>query len=166
MLRIAKTGLLAMVLATVMAGVAQAEILQTNCGLPVQSKVVTGNDLFETTSKTFVRVRGAVLTIAVPAGLTRCIKVRFTGGVTCKAPSGNQTCFIRAMAGGIEMNPQGDAKQRLSGELQKPTGLGYQWVRRLGPGPHVIQIQVRSVKDSETVTVGVENWMMDVEELN
>ncbi len=164
--RIARTTLLAMLLATVTAGIAQAAVVQTACSTPVESKAVTGNDLFETTSKTFVRVHGAAVTITVPATLTRCIKVRFTASVTCKAPSGTQTCFIRALAAGSEMNPQGVAQQGMSGELLQPTGLGFQWVKRMGPGQHVIQVQVRSVNVPETITVGIDDWMMDVEVLN
>jgi hypothetical protein len=166
MLRIAKISLLATLLATLMAGMAQAGVVDTSCFAPIESRVLTGNDLFQTTSKTFVRVHGAALTVVVPATLTRCIKVRFTGGVTCKAPSGTETCFIRALADGVEMNPQGAGQQALSGELLQPTGLGFQWVKRLGPGQHVIQIQVRSVNVPESITVGVNDWMMDVEVLN
>ena len=165
MLRIARTSLLTMLFATVMAGIAQADLLQTSCGAPIESRIITASDPFQTTSKTFVRLHGAALTVVVPVGQQRCIKVRFTGGVTCKAPSGNQSCFIRALAAGSEMDPQG-REQALGGELLQPTGLGFQWIKRMGPGQHVIQIQVRSVNVPETITVGIDDWMMDVEVLN
>ena len=166
MLRIARTSLLTMLFATVMAGIAQADLLQTTCGTPIESRIITASDPFQTTSKTFVRLHGAALTVVVPVGQQRCIKVRFTGGVTCKAASGNQSCFIRALLAGNEMNPQGVGKQGLGGALLQPTGLGYQWVKRIGEGQHVIQIQVRSVNVPETVTLGVDDWTMDVEVLN
>jgi hypothetical protein len=166
MLHIAKTCLLAMLLATVTASISRAEITNTNCGAPIQSSVATGNELFETTSRSFVRIRGAVHIVTIPLGQTRCVKVRFTGGVTCKGSSGNEVCFIRARAGGEELFPDAGSDQRLSGRLLRTTGLGFQWVGRLGEGQHVIQIQVRSHDVPETITVGINDWTMDVEVLN
>ena len=166
MLHIAKTCLLAMLLATMMAGISRAEITNTNCGAPIQSSVVTGNELFETNSKSFVRIRGAVLSVTVPSGQTRCVKVRFTGGVTCKGGTGNEVCLIRALAGGEELRPETGANQGLSGRLLRPTGLGFQWMGRLSQGQHVIQIQVRTFDLPETVTLGINDWTMDVEMLN
>jgi hypothetical protein len=166
MLRIVKTCLLATLLATAMAGIARAEIVTRNCGVPILSKVVTGNDLFETTSRTFTRLRGAVVTVTVPAGQTLCVKVRFTAGVTCKGSSGNEACFIRALADNSEMNPQPSGNQALGGRLERPIGLGYQWLRFLNEGQHVIQIQMRALDAPEIITVGVNDWMMDVEVLN
>jgi hypothetical protein len=166
MLRIVKTCLLAMLLATVMAGIARAEIVTRNCGAPIRSTVVTGNETFETTSRTFIRLRGAVATVTVPAGQTLCVKVRFTAGVTCKGSSGNEACFIRAVVDDNEMNPQPSGNQGLSGRLLRPVGLGYQWMRSLNEGQHVIQIRVRALDVPETITVGINDWMMDVEVLN
>ena len=166
MLDIAKTCLLAMLLATVTAGVSRAEITNTNCGAPIQSIVATGNEPFATNSNSFVRIRGAVLTVTVPSGQTRCVKVRFTGGVTCRGGTGNEVCFIRALAGGEELRPESGGNQGLSGRLLRPTGLGFQWVRRLSEGQHVIQIQVRAFDLPETVIVGINDWMLDVEMLN
>ena len=166
MLHIAKTCLLAMLLATVTASISRAEITNTNCGAPIQSSVATGNELFETTSRSFVRVRGAIFFVTVPSGQTRCVKVRFTGGVTCKGNNGNEVCFIRALAAGQEMHPHAGGNQGLSGRLLRPTGLGYQWVTRLGEGQHVIQIQVRALDLPEPVTVGINDWTLDVEVLN
>ncbi len=37
---------------------------------------------------------------------------------------------------------------------------------RLSAGQYVIQVQVRSVNVPETITVGIDDWMMDVEVLN
>ena len=51
---------------------------------PVSSSVVTDNQGFRTTSKDFVRIRGAIFTVRVPDGETRCVKVRFTAGATCR----------------------------------------------------------------------------------
>jgi hypothetical protein len=166
MLHIAKTCLLAGLLVILMTGVSRASILQLDCGAPIQSSVITGNDLFETTSKLFVRVRGAVLTMTVPAGQTRCVKLRFTAGVTCRGSSGTEACFIRAVVDSDEMRPQPGGNQGLSGRLLRPTGLAYEWVKRLSEGQHVIQIQVRTLNVPENITVGINDWTMDVEVLN
>lgn len=165
MLHTSKTCLLAIVLATIGAGAARAEIDTKNCGTPIQSFVVTGNDVFETTSRTFVRLRGAAVTVTVPAGQTRCIKVRFTGSVTCKG-STNAACFIRAVAGDKEMRPRASGNQFLSGQLLQPLALGYEWVDRLPGGDNVVQIRVRTHNILELIKLDIDNWTMDVEVLN
>ncbi len=139
---------------------------QTNCGTLLKSTVVTGNEPFQTASKAFVRVRGAVFTVVVPSGERRCIKVRFTAGATCRGNSGNEACFIRVVAGDEEMHPRAGANQGFGGRTFQPTGFAYQWVGRFGPGEHVVQIQVRTLNIPEFITVGVDDWTMDVEVLN
>jgi hypothetical protein len=166
MFHLTKAFMLAAVATVAAASTLQAEIVRTDCGTPIQSSIVTGNEPFITTSKSFVRIRGAVFTVVVPSGQRRCVKVRFTAGAICRAVGDNPACFIRIAAEGEQMHPQAGAKQGFSGQPFNPGGLGYQWVRQFGPGSHVIQIQVRTDNVAEAITVAVNDWTMDVEVLN
>ncbi len=166
MFHIMKACLLAAMATAATASALQAEIVRTDCGTPIRSSVVTGNEPFQTTSKSFIRIRGAVLTVTVPSGQRRCVKVRFTAGAICQAVGGNPACFIRIAAEGEQMHPQAGANQGFSGQPFNPGGLGYQWVRQFGPGSHLIQIQVRTDNVPEVITVAVNDWTMDVEVLN
>src|SRR6476661_9948667 len=160
-----KSCLLAAAVTAATAGALQAEIVQINCGAPIQSIVPTSNELFQTTSKRFIRLQGAVATVRVPAGQRRCVKVRFTASATCSASVGFGTCFIRALADGEQLNPRTNGNQAFFGSASaEPTGIGYQWIGRLGDGEHVIQIQLRTDDvPNLTTTVGVDDWTMDVE---
>jgi hypothetical protein len=166
MFHIMKTCLLAAMATAAAASTLRAEIVTTNCGTPIQSSVMTGNEPFKTTSKEFIRIRGAVFIVDVPAGQRRCVKVRFTAGAICRAVGGNPACFIRIAAEGTQMHPQAGPNQGFSGQPFNPGGLGYQWVQRFGPGSHLIQIQVRTDNVPETIVLAVNDWTMDVEVLN
>jgi hypothetical protein len=160
--------LLAAALTAATADALRAEIVQTNCGTPIQSIVPTSNELFQTTSKSFIRLRGAVATVKVPAGQRRCVKVRFTASATCRASVGFGTCFIRALADGEQLHPRTNGNQTFFGSTTaEPTGIGYQWIGRLDGGDHVIQIQLRTDNvPNLTIVAGVDDWTMDVEVLN
>jgi hypothetical protein len=166
MFQLMKACLLAAMATVATAGALQAKIVTTNCGTPIQSTVITGDQPFQTTSKEFIRIRGAVFVVHVPAGQRRCVKVRFTAGAICRAVGDNPACFIRIAAEGEQMHPQAGANQGFSGQPFNPGGLGYQWVRQFGPGSHLIQIQVRTDNVPEVITVAVNDWTMDVETLN
>jgi hypothetical protein len=166
MFRLLKACLLAASATVATANTLQAEITRTDCGTPIRSSVVTGNEPFQTTSKSFIRIRGAVLTVTVPSGQRRCVKVRFTAGAICRAASGNQACFIRAVAEHEQMHPEAGFDQGFTGPPFTPVGISYQWVRELGAGSHLIQIQVRTDNVPEVIIVGVNDWTMDVEVLN
>jgi hypothetical protein len=156
--------LLAPLIVAGMTGGSHAASLKTTCGALVQNIVITQNSKFETTSTTFVRVPKAALfvTVPAPASTTRCIKVRFTVGATCIGVSGSERCFIRALANGAEMNPTANGNQLLAGRQFFAAGNAYQWISRLGVGAHEIEIQIRR-DASESTTVAVDNWAMDIE---
>jgi hypothetical protein len=140
------------------AGQLHAAPLKTSCGAPVQSFVLTQTQSaphFQTTGTNFVRLMGAAQNVVVPAGTTRCVKVRLTARVSCQGDGGNATCYLRAVANNVEMSPGpiGDSDVRFS----------YEWVTRLSPGTHLVQIQARRVADNSGAIIRIDDWVMDVE---
>jgi hypothetical protein len=143
---------------------AQATLLRTNCGAPIQSIALTQNAQFETTNSTFTRVTGAVANITVPAGTTRCVKVRFTAPAACFGPFGAE-CLIRALTNTVEMNPMLAGNQFLaSPEDSSPQPNSYHWVSRLSPGAYSVQVQIR--RNATATSAKLQYWAMDIEILN
>jgi hypothetical protein len=139
--------------------------VRIDCGSLVENKVVTRNNLFETTATTFTAVPAAFVDITIPAATTRCVKLRFNAGVTCKGGSGSEVCYVRGLVNGAVMNPAGGSRQGMTGRAFGPTGVSFTWVNRLGAGTHRLTIEVRTDPSTAT-TVGVDDWTMDVEVLN
>jgi hypothetical protein len=150
--------LLGALVTVAMASLSQAAVVKTSCGAPIQSIVVTkkaSDPQFESTSTNFVRLPGSALNVVVPAGTMRCVKVRLTPKASCQGNGGNADCFIRAVADGVEMSPG-----TLGGNDMRDA---YQWVSRLGPGTHLVQIQLRRVAENAGAIVRIDDWAMDVE---
>jgi hypothetical protein len=143
----------------------RAELSKISCGAPIESTFISDDTPFHTSSKSFVRINNAVFTTQVPDGETRCIKVRFTGGAICRGNSNPPTCFIRALIQGAVAHPFAGPNQGFGSAITNATGLGYQWAGRIGPGNHTIQIQLRTNNVPGNMTVGVDDWAMDVEVL-
>ena len=141
-----------------------AALLTTVCGPSVQSIVRTENAASSTNSTAFVVVPGAVTSVSVSAGTTRCIKVVFTGEAACSQTTtgtSNDFCYVRALDNGIEMNPQGASLQVFDSEHFPAEAHAYEWVRRVGPGPHTIVIQRRVALGSTTFSL--DDWTFDVQ---
>ena len=132
--------------------------LKTSCAAPVQSIVLTQTQSaphFQTTRTNFVRLTGAAQNVVVPAGTTRCVKVRLTARVSCQGDGGNANCFLRAVANDVEMSPGAISDSGLR--------FSYEWVTRLDPGTHLVQIQARRVADNAGAIIRVDDFVMDVE---
>ena len=142
----------------------QATLVRTTCGAPIQSFAITQNAQFETTNSAFTRVTGAATNITVPAGTTRCVKVRFTAPAACFGPFGAE-CFIRALTNTVEMNPMLAGNQFLaSPEDSSSQPSSYHWVSRLGPGIYSVQVQIR--RNTMATSAKLQYWTMDIEILN
>lgn len=142
------------------AGQSQAAQVKTSCG-PVVQKTVISNDAstpFQTMSSTAVRVPGAVQNVNVPTGDTRCIKVTFSGGMSCQGNGDNANCFIRARAGATNLNPG-----QISGNDMRNV---YQWIGRFAAGTHAVQIQIWRTSINAGALARVDDWVMDVEVLD
>ena len=99
----------------------------------------------------------------MPAGTTRCIKVVFTGEAGCFGSSGPDFCYIRAIANGGVMSPNGGSEQVFSSEDSTAEAHAYEWINRLGPGTYNIAIQGRVA--SSATDFFLDDWTFEVETL-
>jgi hypothetical protein len=136
-------------------------LASTSCGPRVQSIVRTENAPSTTSSTAFVTVPGAVVTVSVPAGATRCIKVLFTAETACRVTTSADFCYVRALDNGVEMNPQGASFQAIDSEKATARGHAFEWVRRVAAGSHTISLQ-RRVNAAPTVFT-IDDWTFDVQ---
>jgi hypothetical protein len=134
----------------------------TTCGPSQTSTVRTQNAPTTTRATAWATLPGASTQVNVPMGQTRCVKVLFTGETACTPNAGvPDFCYIRALADGVEMDPQGGGFQVLDSEDPGAGARAYEWVGRLGPGNHVITIEWR-VFNPATI-YWLDDWTFDVE---
>lgn len=145
------------------ADAARRALVTTNCTTPIQTRFRTENSSLQTNSTSFNTVPGAVLSVTVPAGTTRCVKVAFTGEAGCAGASGADFCYVRATANGAVMNPNGGGEQVFSSEDSTAEAHAYQWISRLGPGTYNIAVQGRVA--SSATTFFLDDWTFEVETL-
>ena len=138
-------------------------LIGANCTTPVQSRFRTESSGLQTDSTSFSTVPGAVLQVIVPAGTTRCVKAVFTGEAGCRGPAGDAFCYIRAIADGAVMNPNGGSEQVFSSNDPSAESHAYTWINRLGPGTYNIAVQGR-VENSAT-DFFLDDWTFEVETL-
>jgi hypothetical protein len=144
---------------------AHAVNVNVACGPNISSFVRTENAVSVINSVAFVNVPNAIFGFTVPAGTTRCVKVVFTAEAACRGPAAiGDFCYIRAIENGVEMFPQGAGFQSLLSEDPTENGHAYEWVRRVGPGNHLILIQ-RRVGNAATGFL-LDDWTFDVQIYN
>ncbi len=135
-----------------------------SCGANISSIVRTGNEPTDTSSTQFVTLTGAVTTVTVPSGTTRCIKVVFTAESACSETTHGDYCYVRAVRNGWEMHPSGNGFQTLSSESSTSKGNAFAWAVRAGPGRHTVSIEHR-VGAAGTV-FSIDDWTFDVQVTN
>jgi hypothetical protein len=143
------------------AAAAQRALTPINCGRPGGSQIRTETTGRETDSTSFATVPGAEITFRVPAGVTRCLRVIFTGEAGCAGNNGPDFCYVRALVNGAAMHPNGSGEQVFASDDTTAESHAYEWIRRVGPGTHNIVIQGR-VADSDT-TFFLDDWTLDVQ---
>jgi hypothetical protein len=143
------------------AAAAQRTLTPNNCGRPGGSQIRTETTGRETDSTSFVTVPGAEITFRVPAGVTRCLRVVFTGEAGCAGNNGPDFCYVRALINGGAMHPNGSGEQVFASDDTTAESHAYEWIRRVGPGTHHIEIQGR-VADSDT-TFFLDDWTLDAQ---
>ena len=79
----------------------------------------------------------------MPAGQNRCVKLLFTAETACGPTGGPDFCYVEAIVDGVPMNPDGAGFQALDSEHRTAGARAYEWVKRVGPGPHTIGIRWR-----------------------
>jgi hypothetical protein len=128
--------------------------ISVSCGAETASLTRTENTGLTFSNTGFLALPGSGVTVNVPAGATRCVKVLFTA----EAGASN-FCYVRAVDNGIPMFPDGGSFQALVSHDGTANGHAFLWVRRLGSGSHTISIQRRVNAGS----CGIDDWSMDVE---
>ena len=117
--------------------------ITTTCG-PLQSSSVTTHNGPRTTNVTgFQPLPGAAGRFVVPAGQNRCVKLLFTAEAACSETNAPDFCYVEAIVDGVPMNPDGQGFQALDSEHKTAGARAYEWVKRVGPGPHTIGIRWR-----------------------
>jgi hypothetical protein len=122
---------------------ATAPITTTQCGPMLGSTVTTHNGPRTTRDSAFNPLPGATGRFVVPAGQTRCVKLLFTAEAACGLTGGPDFCYVEAVIDGVPMNPDGNGFQALDSEHATAGARAYEWVKRVGPGPHTIGIRWR-----------------------
>ena len=97
--------------------------------------------------------------VVVPDGQSRCIKVRFTAESACEGPGAADFCYVRALIDGVPMDPNGGGFQALDSEDGTASAHAYEWVKRVGEGPHTVRIE-RRVGNAATM-FWADDWTFD-----
>jgi hypothetical protein len=131
--------------------VAAAAPVITSCGAPVSSIVKTVIDQFSTSSEQPVTLVGTGVGFTIPAGQTRCVRVRFSAVAECPA-----NCFLRAIANDTELNPAWESSPlRFSSDsINGGTAHSFEWAGRVGPGAQQIFIKVQTGNSLEIARFG------------
>jgi hypothetical protein len=130
--------------------VANAAVVTTTCGPLLKSVSKTNIQFFSSSSELPVNIPGGV-TVKVPSGETRCIRVRFSAVANCP-----NSCFIRAIAGTNELNPAWVSNPlRFSSDATGDgTAHSFEWVERVGTGEYVVKISFQTGNSSFVADIG------------
>jgi len=136
------------------------QVIDHTCGAEQGNVVRTQSTQGSTNSTVPVAFPNSVMTINVPANTTRCIKVLFTAETSCTGSAGLDYCRVQALIDGLPMDPDGAGFMTIDSEDVTADGHAFEWVKRVGEGPHTIQI-TRAV-DNAATTFTHDDWTMDV----
>jgi hypothetical protein len=135
-----------------LSGPALADPVITKCGRLLEAIVKTEIESFTTNSEIPpVNIRGANAVFRVPAGETRCVRVRFSAIANCPL-----SCFLRAFVDDQQLNPAWVANPlRFStDDTNSGTAHSFEWVGRVGAGRHIARIQMQTGNESENANIG------------
>jgi hypothetical protein len=138
----------------------EPHLTQGACGPVVQNFVRTQNAPTITNNVNFQTVPGTQIPVNVPGGTTRCVKILFTGESACGLSQAPDLCYIRAMDGNTELDPQGGGFQTFDSEDGSASAHAYEWVGRLEAGNHLIRLETRV--GSALTNFWLDDWTYDV----
>ena len=115
----------------------------TNCGPNVNSIVKTDASPTTTNAVEFEQHPGLVTQFVVPDGQSRCVKVLLTAETACQGAAATDYCYVRALVDGVPMDPNGAGFQAMDSEDANASAHAYEWVKRVGDGPHIVRIERR-----------------------
>lgn len=133
---------------------AQRANVNVLCGAQTGNLIRTENASLTFGNTGFLTLPGSGVSVNVPAGTTRCVKVLFTAEA-----GATNFCYVRAVDNGIPLNPDGGGFQVLVSRDSSANAHSALWVRRIGAGAHTISIQRRV----DTGSCGIDDWTVDVE---
>jgi hypothetical protein len=139
----------------------EPHLTQVNCGPTTQKILRTQNGGQTINNVNFAAVPGTVIQVVVPDGQSRCVDIEFTGESACGLSNAADLCYIRAMDGNTELDPQGGTFQAFDSEDGSASAHAYEWVGRLGEGVHNIRLE-RRVGNANT-DFWLDDWTYDVE---
>ena len=137
-----------------------SNLITTTCGPNQTSIVKTESSPSTTKSVNFVPLPGANTQIVVPDGQSRCVKVLLTAETACQSDLPDDFCYVRALIDGVPMDPNGANFQALDSEDGTASAHAYEWVKRVGDGPHTVRIE-RRVGNASTM-FWTDDWTFDV----
>jgi len=143
-------------------GPAQApgpNVVTVACGPNQTSIVKTDASPTATSAVAFQQLAGAVTQIVVPDGQSRCVKVLLTAETACQSDLPDDFCYVRALIDGVPMDPNGANFQALDSEDGTASAHAYEWVKRVGDGPHTVRIE-RRVGNAATM-FWTDDWTFD-----
>ena len=130
------------------------------CGPQQTSIVKTESSPSVTQSVPFVPLPGANVQITVPAGQTRCVKVLLTAETACEITAASDFCYVRALLDGVPMDPDGAGFQAMNSEDGTAESGAYEWIKRVGPGTHIVRIERRVLNNA--TRFWWDDWTFDV----
>ena len=164
-MRILKIAAMVVLTGATFMSVAAAAPVTTQCGRLISSVTKTNIDFFTSASELPpVFISGAGVNVNIPAGVTRCVRVRFSAVAACP-----HACFLRAVAssdaGTNELNPAWTSNPlRFSQDgTNGGTAHSFEWVERLGPGQHLVRISFQTGNEIDPANIGP--WTNTVEVL-
>jgi hypothetical protein len=136
------------------------QVIDHPCGAEQANFVRTQSTQGTTNATVPVVFPNSLMTINVPDGASRCVKVLFTAETSCTGAAGLDYCRVQALIDGVPMDPDGAGFMTIDSEDATGDGHAFEWVKRVGEGPHTISI-TRAVGNAAT-TFTHDDWTMDV----
>jgi hypothetical protein len=122
---------------------APPNVVGYDCGQTVRSLVKTQNQPSHSNLPNYNGIPGAQFQIDVPEGQQRCLKLLFTAESSCDGFAGDDFCYVRALVDNVPMDPDGQNFQALDSEDDTASAHAYEWIKKVGPGPHTVTIERR-----------------------
>ena len=137
-----------------------SNVVTTACGPNQTSIVKTETSPSITSAVNWAPLTGAATQVVVPDGQSRCIKVLLTAETACEITGVPDLCYVRALVDGVPMDPNGAGFQAIDSEDGSASAHAYEWIKRVGDGPHTVRIE-RRVGNAAT-TFWTDDWTFDV----
>jgi hypothetical protein len=141
---------------------AQAQLTVLNCGPTIRNLAKTNYPNMTTSATTFTNIPQAAVTVNVPSGEQRCVKIRFSAFARCYHAGGGpiiDNCYIRMIVEGSSLPaPPVNGFSFASEDLIVHS---FEWIKMLDPGSHIIRPQTMVGNAATTFHIG--SWVLSVD---